>query len=133
MKKLIFLLLGALTILLLLVACSSEPPVKSASSAANTIHFNGNMYIPSSVSIKKGDRITFVNDADTGATSHILALGQNGQDEPANGAPDFGSTAGIRVDPGGSWSTPPWNTAGTYSVTCIVHAWMNLTVVVTAY
>lgn len=129
MKRLTLIPLIALVIVILFTACSSESTLKSTSNTPNIVRSDGNIFTPSSLSIKKGNRITFVNDSNTGAT-FILAIGQNGQDESTNGSPDFGGTAGIRLDVGSSWTSPPWNTAGIYHVTCIVHPGMNLTVIV---
>jgi hypothetical protein len=63
---------------------------------------------------------------------HLLLVGTNGTAHSEAGAPDFG-TAGHAVQPGQSWTTSPWNQAGTYHVTCQIHPQtMNLTVTVKA-
>jgi plastocyanin len=62
---------------------------------------------------------------------HMLAIGKNGVAETEDGAPDFGGANGSEVNPRQSWTSPPWNTPGTYYVTCIVHpTTMTLTVIV---
>ncbi|MDQ6660753.1 MAG: hypothetical protein M3Z24_07290 [Chloroflexota bacterium] len=113
----------------LLIACGGTSNTASSNNP-NTVKMVGNTFSISSISIKKGSTITFVDDSSNGGL-HILVIGQNGQGEAENNAPDFGGVSGERVDVGESWTTPPWNTAGTYHVACTVHPLMNITVKVT--
>ena len=126
-KKLAIIALIAITITLL-VACADAS--NTTSNNPNTVKTEGGTFTISSITIKKGSTITFVDDANNGAL-HILVIGQEAQQESENGSPDFGGAAGIRIDVGDTWTTPPWNTAGTYHVTCTVHPAMNLKVIVT--
>ena len=84
----------------------------------NIITMGATTYDRDSITIKKGQTITFVDDKSTG-TMHILVIGK-GQAETEKGAPDLGAN-GISFNAGDTKSTPPWNTPGTYYVTCIVH------------
>ena len=128
MKKLV-LILPVVAIITVLVACGSVSSTNSNN--PNTVKTEGSVFATSSITIKKGSTLTFLDDPNNGAL-HILVIGQNAQPETENGAPNFGGgTAGIRIDVGDSWTTPPWNTAGTYHVACTVHPTMNLTVIVT--
>lgn len=127
MKSVAFALL-MLVVLALVVACGGS--AGSTSPAANTVHTVGALFSPTTITIKKGTTLTFVDDADDGAL-HILVIGQNAQQASEPGAPDFGGTSGTRIDVGGTWTTPPWTTAGTFHVACTVHPAMNLTVTVT--
>lgn len=127
MKKLVMLIL-VFMLLTLPIACGGTSQ-STSSDNANTVKLVGTTFSTSSISISKGTTITFVEDPNNGAL-HILVVGQNGQQDSENGSPDFGGGAGQRVDVGSSWTTPPWNTAGTYHVTCTVHPLMNLTVTV---
>ncbi len=102
--------------------------------AGNTVTMGPDNYISgasgNTITIKKGETITFVDDKGTG-TPHILVIGTNGQSKPEDGAPDFKGSNGVSFQPGDSWTSPPWNTAGTFHVTCTVHpTTMNLTVIV---
>ena len=128
MKKLVSIAILAITITLL-VACTntSSPPTNNP----NTVKTEGSSFNVSSITIKKGSTITFVDDPNNGAL-HILVIGQDAQQQPEQGAPDFSGNSGVRLDIGDSWTTPPWNTAGTYHVACTVHPTMNLTVIVTS-
>lgn len=128
MKKLASIAIIAITITLL-VACANTPTITSNN--PNTVKTEGGSFGVSSITIKKGNTITFVDDPNNGAL-HILVIGQNAQQETENGAPDFRGASGVRIDVGDSWTTPPWNTAGTYHVACTVHPAMNLTVNVTS-
>jgi plastocyanin len=106
--------------------------VQSAPAAAgNTITMGATTYNQTSITIKKGQTITFVDDKATGSM-HILVIGVNGAAKPEAGAPDFNGSTGITFQPGQSWTSKPWDTPGVYDVTCIVHPLtMNLKVTVT--
>jgi plastocyanin len=126
-KKFVVIILFAM-ILTLIIACGGTS-TSTSSNNSNTVKLVGTNFGVSSISISKGSTITFVEDPNNGAL-HILVVGQNGQQYSENGAPDLGGSAGQRIDVGDSWTTPSWNTAGTYHVTCTVHPLMNLTVIV---
>jgi plastocyanin len=117
----------------LLMALLSGCVVQSTPSkpAGNTVKMGPNNFASGdSITIKKGDTITFVDDPATG-TPHILVIGTNGSPEKEDGAPDFGAN-GISFSPGDSKASPTWDTPGTYHVTCTLHpTTMNLVVTVT--
>ncbi len=116
---------------LLLAACNLTGTGSSGPCTAQNLTMGPSDFCTSSISIPKGSTITFVDDPGNGAI-HILAIGTNGDSQPENGAPDFGGAAGKSMNAGDKWTTPPWNTPGTYHVTCTVHpTTMNLTVTVT--
>ena len=100
--------------------------------AGNQVTMGPNNYTSGdTITIKKGQTITFVDDKSTG-TTHILVIGTNGAPKPEDGAPDFGAS-GKTFQAGDSWVSPPWNTVGTFDVTCTIHpTTMNLKVTVTA-
>ncbi len=134
--------------LVLLVGLFAGCQVQSAPTSqgsGNTVTLGPNNYIggvgggsscggsgsPCTITIKKGQTLTFVDDKSTG-TPHIMVIGSGGTAKKEAGAPDFGSS-GISLQPGESKSTPPWNTPGTYDVSCSVHpTTMDLKVTVTA-
>jgi plastocyanin len=121
MKKLRLLTLLAL-LLVLLAACGSP--------STTTITMGASTFSTASVTISAGATLTFTNDASTGSM-HLLVVGTNGTAQSEAGAPDFGR-AGHPIQPGQSWTTPPWTQTGTYHVTCQIHPQtMNLTVTVT--
>ncbi len=132
MKKVAIFTLFALAIaLVLLAACSnSSNNTGSQDTKPNTVRTVGGTFAISSITIKKGSTITFYDDPGNPAL-HILTVGQNGQNQSEPGTPDFGGLAGETIRGGDSWTTAPWNIAGTYHVTCTVHLQMNLTVIVT--
>ncbi len=113
-----------------LVACGGSSSNSSASTTSNaTVTMSGVIFNQNSISIPKGSTITFTTEQ--GGASHNLVNGTNGQAHPESGAPDFGS-GGHTVGAGQSWTTPPWNTAGTFHVTCTYHpTTMTMTVTVT--
>lgn len=128
MKKLVSIIIFVAIIATLLAACANTS--NATFNNPNTVKTEGGSFNVSSITIKKGSTITFVDDPNNGAL-HILVIGRNAQQESENGSPDFHGASGVRIDVGDSWTTPPWNTAGTYHVACTVHPAMNLTVNVT--
>lgn len=127
MKK-VFFLLVILALGTLAVACAQA--TGQAPSGPNTVKLLSASFAATTLSIHKGETITFYDDPNQGSL-HILVIGTGGQQVSEKGAPDFGGAAGERLDMGDSWTTPPWNTAGTFHVTCTAHpATMNLVVTV---
>ena len=131
-----------IALLSLLAGCVVQ---SAPAAAANTITMGPNNYIggvgggsscgtstnPCTITIKKGQTITFTDDKNTG-TPHILVIGMSGTPKNEAGAPDFNGSTGTSFQPGGpSWTSPPWNTPGMYDVSCTIHpATMNLKVTV---
>lgn len=125
-KKLCVLLVLWSVITLLLVACGS---VSSATNTAeNVVHMNSMQFVQTSVTIKKGERLTLIDDA---STPHIIANGtwENGTAHPARepGAPLIKD---VQIDGNSSQTIGPFSTAGTFKLYCTIHTGMNLTVVV---
>lgn len=133
MKRVTLLLLFAL-VLSALAACGGSTGSgdnNNNSAASNTITMGASTFSPTSITISKGSTITFTNDPNSG-TEHILVLGSQGNVQSQDGAPDFGGSNGTTIQPGKSFTTGAWNTAGTYHVTCTIHpTTMNLTITVT--
>ncbi|HZO74948.1 MAG TPA: plastocyanin/azurin family copper-binding protein [Ktedonobacteraceae bacterium] len=126
MKKITFLVVLALLLSLsTLVACGGG---STPTSTSTTVTMGGTSFDQSSVTVSKGSTITFMTDP-TG-TTHNLVNGTNGKAAPEAGAPSFGG--GQLIGTGKSWVSPPWNTAGTFHVTCTFHPnTMTMTVTVT--
>ena len=124
-KKLLAILGLSCIITVLLVACGSA----SASAGPNPVHMSGTNFVQHSITIKKGERITLINDDLFG--SHTIANGtwENGtaksQDEP--GAPQVKD---LQISGSGQATLGPFTTAGTFHFYCTIHSGMNLTVVV---
>jgi len=118
-----------LTTLLLagvLSGCAAKPG--AATDAPGTIDMDQLRFDTETSHIPVGGTLTFAN---TGSRFlHVLVLGKDAQPQKAQGAPSFGGLSGHRTEVGRRWTTPPWTTPGTYSVTCTLHPSMNLTVVV---
>lgn len=114
-----------------LVACGggSSSSGNTSTTSNYTVTMSGVIFNQNSISIPKGSTITFTTEQ--GGAAHNLVNGTSGQAHPESGAPDFGS-GGHTVGAGQSWTTGPWNTAGTFHVTCTFHpTTMTLTVTVT--
>ena len=131
MKKLTFftVLLLALTFSLLAGCGGSSNPPATGGTSANTVTMSGVQFDSTSITVTKGSTITFTTA--TGGAAHNLVVGMSGQPGTEQGSPTFPS-GGMTVAAGASWTTPPWNTAGTYHVTCTFHPTsMTMTVTVT--
>jgi len=127
MKKITFLAIFVLAFSVLAACGGTSTPTTPAN---YTVTMSGVTFNTSSLSIPKGSTITFTTEQ--GGTAHNLVNGSNGQPHSEGGVPDFG-TGGQTVGAGQSWTTSPWNTAGTFHVTCTYHPTsMNLTVTVTS-
>ncbi|HEU5201074.1 MAG TPA: cupredoxin domain-containing protein [Ktedonobacterales bacterium] len=124
-------LLFALALLVLsLAACKSGSSTGNSGTQNPTVTMDATTFQNATITISKGETITFTDDATTG-TPHILVIGKDGAPDDEDGAPDFGGTTGKSFQPGDSWTSPPWNTSGTYHVTCTIHpTTMTLTVIV---
>ena len=110
-------------IIVLLTACGS------VSNGSNPVHMSGSRFLQSSITIKKGESITLVNDDLVG--SHVIANGTwvNNTARPGRlaGAP---SADNVNIGGNSSITIGPFTTAGTFQLYCTVHAGMNLTIVV---
>jgi plastocyanin len=127
MKK--FLLPYALLILLacLSTACASTPGAGS-SDQTPTVHMSETQFVPTSITIQKGDRLTLVDDV---AVVHIIANGR--WDSYGNQRPDIEPGApSVQAQFNGNdqQSIGPFTTVGTFHLYCTIHNNMNLTVVV---
>jgi plastocyanin len=116
---------AAVAVLAVLPGC-----VRSTTAAEpGAISFDHNLFKPGSTTIARGDTLTFANTSSRAL--HIIVGGSDARPESESGAPSFGGSSGARVDVGDRWVSPPWETPGTYHVTCTLHPSMNLDVTVT--
>ena len=127
MLKKLFVILGvSCVITALLVACGSG---SNANAGPNPVHMSGTNFVQNSITVKKGERITLINDDLFG--SHTIANGtwENGTAKPAReaGAPNVKD---MNIGGNSSATIGPLTTAGTFKLYCTVHAGMNLTVIV---
>jgi plastocyanin len=127
MSKKLFAILGLCSVLtLILVACSATGT--ATSSAPNPVHMNATNFVQSSITIKKGERITLIDDA---LIPHTIANGtwENGTAklEDESGAPQVKD---MQINSLGQAAIGPFTTAGTFHFYCTIHPGMNLTVVV---
>ncbi len=76
------------------------------------------------ITIHVGETLSFQNNS---RWIHIVGPGQDG----LLAAPSMGAmTPREMMEENAAYTTPPWNTAGTYLITCTVHPDMNAKVVV---
>jgi plastocyanin len=128
MKKSIMLLVCVL-LLVGIVACGrpGTPSQTNSSTGIVEVHTSNQTFVPSSVTIEKGQSLTLVNDS---AVLHPIENGtwENGTAKPLQetGAPS------VKVQLSGQdrQTIGPFTRAGTYQLFCTIHPGMNLTVVV---
>ena len=127
MLKKLFAILGVSCIIaVLLAACGSG---SDDSTGPNPVHMNATNFVQNSITFKKGESITLINDDLFG--SHTIANGtwENGTAQPAReaGAPE---AKDVNIGGNSSATIGPFTTAGTFKLYCTVHTGMNLTVIV---
>jgi len=111
-----------------LTGCNGGPA--ASADPAGTVTMVQNQFSVETQQLSVGQQITFSNSGSR--IVHILAIGKDGQSRQLPDAPSFGADSRHRSGIGDRWTTPPWNTPGTFHVTCTLHPAMNLTVVVGA-
>ncbi|HEU0003079.1 MAG TPA: cupredoxin domain-containing protein [Ktedonobacteraceae bacterium] len=125
-RKWLVLLALSGVIALLLAACDIGG--SASSTAENPVHMNDTNFVQASITIKKGERLTLIDDA---FTPHIVANGtwENGTAHSARepGAP---LVKDVQINGTSSQVLGPFTTTGTYKLYCTIHSGMNLTVVV---
>ena len=125
-KNLFALLVLGRVITFLLVACATTSA--DTSSAPNQVHMNTTNFVSSSITIKKGERITLIDDT---LIPHTIANGtwENGTAKPARepGAPEVKD---VQINGSSQDTIGPFTTTGTFHLYCTIHSDMNLTVVV---
>jgi plastocyanin len=125
-KKLYALLIVCSMVTLLLIACS--PTGANSSTSGNQVHMGNTDFVQSSITIKKGERVTLVADT---FIAHTIANGtwENGTPKPSreSGAPVVDN---VSVGGNSAGTVGPFNSAGSFKLYCTIHPGMNLTVVV---
>jgi plastocyanin len=128
MSKKLFAIVGVCSVVMTLILVGCSENVAVTSSAPNQVHMNVTNFVQSSITIKKGESITLIDDAQD---SHIIANGkwENGTAKPQNepGAPQV---ANLQISGSGQGTIGPFTTAGTFHFYCSIHPGMSLTVVV---
>jgi plastocyanin len=115
--------------ILFLTACNSTAtPGGGSSNPATTVHMDDSQFVPDVITIKKGDKLTLVDDV---PVIHVIQNGRwdsNGTQRPGieTGAP----TVQIQFNGDDQQSVGPFNVAGTFHLYCTIHNDMNLTVIV---
>ena len=124
-KNLFALLVLGSVITLLLVACATTSA--DTSSAPNQVHMNTTNFVSSSITIKKGERITLIDDT---LIPHTISNGtwENGTAKPARepGAPEVKD---VQINGNSSVMIGPFTAAGTFHLYCTIHSGMNLTII----
>ena len=124
MHKKLFAMLGLSCIIaMLLVACGSD------SNGPNPVHMNAGNFVQNSITIKKGESITLIDD--NLFVPHTIANGtwENGTAKPVReaGVPEIKD---VKIGGNSSATIGPFTTAGTFKLYCPIHTGMNLTVIV---
>ncbi len=93
---------------------------------AGTVGMVDQMFAQKVVTIHRGERLTLVNNS---RFVHVIGPGRDGHIiSPVPGVPVLGFHL---MQTNGVYTTGPWETLGTYYLTCSVHPEMTLKVAVT--
>jgi plastocyanin len=126
-KKRALLALAMLAVLVMATGCSRVAIIPQ-----NELHMGGSFFKETKASIKAGQVVKFIDDAD-GAT-HILVVGSGGKYQPMPGAPAqlvvTATTQGMQINAGQEIDVT-FAQAGTYTITCTIHPAMLATITVT--
>lgn len=123
-KKVLFGMVAFALLSVLLAACT----IRDASVVSGPeVHMGGSNFIQSTITVKKGEMLNFVDDA---ASPHVIVNGSwvNGTAKPSTeaGAPAIK----LNFTGQGAQQAGPFNTAGTFHVYCTIHPGMNLAITV---
>ena len=107
---------------------SGSSATSGPSGGETTVHMGPTTFKQSTISIKKGDNLTLIDDV---AVIHIIQNGvwdSSGNAKPGkeNGAP----TVNVNFNGNDQHMIGPFNAAGTFHLYCTIHPGMNLTVTV---
>ena len=124
MKKLfgIFIVLSLFTVII--SACSATG---NTTTGPNPVHMDSMSFKVLSITIKKGQVVTFINDE---VTPHTVVNGTWDDSTQKPGVESGAPKTNIQVDGYGSGTVGPFNTAGTFKLFCTLHPGMKMTVVV---
>ncbi len=118
--------------LLLLAALAAAGCSRVKFTPQNEVHMGPSTFVNTTATVAAGGVIKFIDDS-TGAT-HILVVGSNGVYQPATGAPTqlvkTAAYGGLMINQGQEIDVT-FPTAGTYTITCTIHASMLATITVT--
>jgi len=120
-----------LVLLLAIVACGKSVGTTGGDGGGtppNQVGMDATDFTNTTVTIKAGESVHFVDGADNGGT-HIICVGENGQCSNDASAPKDLQGTGFQIDQGQTKDVT-FDKAGTYKVTCSIHPNMNLTVTV---
>ena len=125
-KTLFALLLLCSVMALLLAGCSTA--TSATSTKSNEVHMTMTDFVQHSVTIKKGERLTLINDT---FMPHAISNGtwEQGIAKPAR-EPGVPEVKDVLINGNGQTSIGPFPTSGTFHLYCTMHAGMNLTVIV---
>lgn len=131
MKKRLLLLTLLSLLAVVVTACvdiNSSSSSGGATTSNPTVHMNETKFVPDTITLKKGEKLTVVDDV---AVFHVIQNGewdQNGSQRP--GAEAGAPPVQQQFSGNDTHTIGPFNTAGTFHFYCPVHQDMNLTVTV---
>lgn len=126
MYRKLFLGICVFTVLAAILAACSIHDV-STQPTGPTVHMGGANFNQPSITIKKGDSLTLVDDV---AVQHIIKNGTWQGTTQKPGAESGAPPVDVTLNGNDNATVGPFNTAGTFHLYCTIHPGMNLTVVV---
>jgi plastocyanin len=101
-----------------------DPPA----APAGTVGMKHEEFATETVTIPRGGTVIFYNSS---GWLHVIGPGDKGRLKPESGTPYLGKLGAFESETGDTFVSGPWNTPGTYHITCQLHPEMNLIVIVT--
>lgn len=108
----------------LLAACSIHT---ATGPTGPTVHMANADFVQHSITIKKGDSLTLVDDV---AVEHIITNGSWVNSVPKSAKESGAPTVNVTLNGNDTSSIGPFPEAGTFKLYCTIHPGMNLTVTV---
>lgn len=99
-----------------------------APAPAGAIGMEHEKFAVDTVTVHRGGTVTFVNDS---GFLHVIGPGDDGRLGSQSGTPNLGQRGAFVSESGDRFVSGPWDTPGTYHITCSLHPEMNITIIVT--
>lgn len=124
-QKILFGMITFALLTIVLAACTIRD--QASISTGPSVHMGGSDFIQHTISVKKGQSLTLIDDS---ASPHIVVNGTWDGSTQKPGKEPGAPAVNLNFAGNDAKSAGPFNTAGTFKLYCTIHGGMNLTVTV---
>jgi plastocyanin len=124
MKRLLALLVVVSIVAVWISACTG---MTNTATGPNPVHMDSNSFEKISITIKKGEKVTLINDV---IDEHVISNGTWDDSTPRPKVEPGAPKTDIDISGNSAGSVGPFNTAGTFQIYCTVHPGMKMSIVV---